>query len=81
MPRDRRPTPDPDTQGRRPSDTQQLVGDTAAREPPTAAPRVQPDDAEERARRPGLTPEGAPRSGSTPADRQADGAEEELGHS
>ncbi|HEU4631774.1 MAG TPA: hypothetical protein VFS08_18640 [Gemmatimonadaceae bacterium] len=79
MPRDDRT--ESDRQGRRPSDTQQLAGDTPASEPLTSAPRVQPGETEERAHQLGLTPEGAPRSGSTPADRQADGEAEELGHS
>jgi hypothetical protein len=79
MPRDR--SHDPDTQGQRPSDTQALVGDTAASDELTRAPRVQPPESEERARQLGLTPDGAPRSGSTAVDPQADGEEEELGHS
>ena len=44
----RRDRPDDTTQGRRPSDTERLVGDTPASEPLTAAPRVQPAETSSR---------------------------------
>jgi hypothetical protein len=73
-PTSRRRGDDAPTQGSRPSDTEQLVGDTAASRPLTDAQRVQPAEAASR--------EGPGREG--PAERRSDlddDAEAELGHS
>ena len=62
-------------QGRRPSDTEELVGDTAASEPLTDAGHVvQPSEAASR-------DQGASSRAGQPADRSDDDAEAELGHS
>lgn len=63
------------TQGRRPSDTEQLIGDTAASDPLTDAHHVvQPAEAASRER-------GASSRSGQPADASDDDAEAELGHS
>ena len=59
------------SQGRRPSDTERLVGETAASEPLTSAPRVQPSERSSR--------EGAAAGRPLPPDDED--AEAELGHS
>ncbi len=61
------------TQGRRPSDTEELIGETAASRPLTESERVQPAEAASRDRG------GAGRGGQT--DGGSDDAEAELGHS
>jgi hypothetical protein len=58
-------------QGRRPSDTERLVGDTASSEPRTTAPRVQPAETASRA---------DSAAGRRLAPDEED-AEAELGHS
>ena len=85
MPQDRSDALPP--QGRRPSDTEQLVGETAASEPLTDAEPVQPAEATARqvggARDAGLSAPGARDSGAqgrVPLDGEAD-REAELGHS
>ena len=63
------------TQGRRPSDTEELIGDTAASDPLTDAGHVVHPS--ESASREG----GASSRGGRPADGSDDDAEAELGHS
>ena len=63
------------TQGRRPSDTEELVGDTAASDPLTDVGHVvQPSESASRER-------GASSRSGQPGDASDDDAEEELGHS
>ena len=62
------------TSGRTPSDTEALVGETAASEPLTARPRVQPAES---ASRPATD---QPAHAESPTDARAD-EEAELGHS
>lgn len=61
-------------EGVRPSDTERLVGDTAASEPLKGGPRVQPGEAHARGSDP------ADAQGTVRTDRQA-ARDEELGHS
>ena len=63
--------------GRLPSDTESLMGDTAASEPLTTSPRVQPPETDSR---PGARGEGARPEPRIPTDDAAD-ADAELGHS
>ena len=62
--------------GRAPSDTESLVGETAASEPLTTRNRAQPDES---ASRPSVD-HGAHGAAAIPTDRSAD-EEAELGHS
>ena len=85
VPQDRQdpqdPTNDPLAQGRRPSDSEQLVGETAASAPLTGAPGVQPSEATGR-QADGAgdeTRDDAP-PGRVPTDEASD-REAELGHS
>ena len=64
--------------GDRPSDTEQLVGDTPASERLTSAPRVQPP--ERASRGGGAGADDASGAGGVPTDGDAD-REAELGHS
>lgn len=76
MQRDDRERRDPEGAGERPSDTEQLVGDTPASERLTSAPRVQPP---ERESRDGDAP-GATGARGAPSERDEE-REAELGHS
>jgi hypothetical protein len=66
---------DEQRQGRVPSDSEQLVGETAASEPLTATPGVQPPEVDDRTGNAGGTGRG-----TVPTDPASD-REAELGHS